>query len=484
MPGDSVDDTTASAPAKEEKNDGKAKATEMSKDMKSVVLTGFGGLKMLKVLSKPQPTAGDGEVLIAVKACGVNFLDLMLRQGVIDSPPKTPVIMGYECAGTIEALGENTEGFSVGDRVIALKECHCWAEMASIPAKYVYKIPEGMTFHHAAAIAMNYLTAYIILFDIGNLRSGQSVLAHSIGGGVGQAIIQLSKTVENVTLYGTASAHKHESLKDKVSHIFDHGVDYAQEIRKLSPEGVDIVLDCLCGDYTNKGINLLRPMGRYILFGTSSVVTGETKSFFSFAKSWWQVDKISPLKLYDDNKFLAGFQFRQLLFRENQHEYVRQVMDKLFTLYTDGTIKPVIDQVASFEDIAEAMQRLHDRKNIGKIILDPTIQPKEKTKNESDAEESTKSETEPEESVETDSEPEEISPPDTEPEEILKPEVKPKEIIKPDSKPADAATSAPAADAGAEAPAASEDAGSEEPKADASAEDKPEKTEETPANGE
>lgn len=358
----------------------------------------------------------------------------MLRQGVIDSPPKTPVIMGYECAGTIEALGENTEGFSVGDRVIALKECHCWAEMASIPAKYVYKIPEGMTFHHAAAIAMNYLTAYIILFDIGNLRSGQSVLAHSIGGGVGQAIIQLSKTVENVTLYGTASAHKHESLKDKVSHIFDHGVDYAQEIRKLSPEGVDIVLDCLCGDYTNKGINLLRPMGRYILFGTSSVVTGETKSFFSFAKSWWQVDKISPLKLYDDNKFLAGFQFRQLLFRENQHEYVRQVMDKLFTLYTDGTIKPVIDQVASFEDIAEAMQRLHDRKNIGKIILDPTIQPKEKTKNESDAE--------------------------------------------------DAATSAPAADAGAEAPAASEDAGSEEPKADASAEDKPEKTEETPANGE
>ncbi|CAE1283289.1 Synaptic vesicle membrane protein VAT-1 homolog-like [Acanthosepion pharaonis] len=117
-------------------------------------------------------------------------------------------------------------------------------------------------------------------------------------------------------------------------------------------------------------------MGRYILFGTSSVVTGETKSFFSFAKSWWQVDKISPLKLYDDNKFLAGFQLRQLLFRENQHEYVRQVMDKLFTLYTDGTIKPVIDQVASFEDIAEAMQRLHDRKNIGKIILDPTIQPK------------------------------------------------------------------------------------------------------------
>lgn len=384
MPGDSAEENPASAPAKEEsKTDDKPKEP---KEMKAVVLTGFGGLKMLKVQSKPQPTPGEGEVLIAVKACGVNFLDLMLRQGVTDNPPKTPVIMGYECAGTIEAIGEKTEGFSVGDNVIALKECHCWAELASIPAKYVYKIPEGMTFHDAAAIAMNYLTAYIILFDIGNLRSGQSILAHSIGGGVGQAIIQLTKTVENVTLYGTASAHKHESLKPNVTHLFDHGVDYAQEIRKLSPEGVDIVLDCLCGDYTNKGISLLRPMGRYILFGTSSVVTGETKSFFSFAKSWWQVDKISPLKLYDDNKFLAGFQLRQLLFRENQHEYVRQLMDKLFKLYTDGTIKPVIDQVASFEDIAEAMQRLHDRKNIGKIILDPTIQPKEKTKNEAEAE--------------------------------------------------------------------------------------------------
>ncbi|GAB1598100.1 synaptic vesicle membrane protein VAT-1 homolog-like isoform X2 [Argonauta hians] len=381
MPGDSSDDATATSQSKEATSteDSAKSESPVSKEMKAVVLTGFGGLKMVKIQTKPQPTAGEGQVLIRVKACGVNFLDLMLRQGVIDSPPKTPVIMGYECAGVIEAVGDQVEGISVGDNVIALNEGQCWAELVSVPVKHVYKIPENMSFHDAAAIAMNYLTAYILLFDIGNLRAGQSVLAHSIAGGVGQAIIQLVKTVENVTLYGTASSHKHESLKDKVSHVYDHSLDYAQEIRKISPEGVDIVMDCLCGDDTNKGIGLLKPMGRYILFGTASVVTGETKSFFSFAKSWWQVDKISPLKLYDDNKFLAGFQLRQLLFRDNQHAYIQSLMDKLFKLYTDGTIKPVIDQVACFEDIAEAMQRLHDRKNIGKIILDPTVEPKGKS---------------------------------------------------------------------------------------------------------
>ncbi|XP_014779832.1 synaptic vesicle membrane protein VAT-1 homolog-like isoform X2 [Octopus bimaculoides] len=381
MPGDSSDDTTTSAQSKEATSteDPAKTETPAPKEMKAVVLTGFGGLKMVKIQTKPQPIAGEGQVLIRVKACGVNFLDLVLRQGVIDNPPKTPVIMGYECAGVIEAIGEKVEGINVGDNVIALSEGQCWAEFASVPVKYVYKMPEGMSFHDAAAIAMNYLTAYILLFDIGNLRAGQSVLAHCIAGGVGQAIIQLSKTVDNVTLYGTASAHKHESLKDKVTHVYDHSLDYTQEIRKISPEGVDIVMDCLCGDDTNKGISLLKPMGRYILFGTSSVVTGETKSFFSFAKSWWQVDKISPLKLYDDNKFLAGFQLRQLLFRDNQHAYIQSQMDKLFKLYTDGIIKPVIDQVACFEDIAEAMQRLHDRKNIGKIILDPTVEPKGKS---------------------------------------------------------------------------------------------------------
>ncbi|KAK6178340.1 hypothetical protein SNE40_013139 [Patella caerulea] len=364
-------------------HDGKAVESETPaqvKEMKSLVLTGFGGIKMLKVLQNPEPTVSETEVLIRVKAGGLNFPDLMVRQGVIENPPKTPVIMGFECSGVIEALGENTTGLKVGDRVIGFSDYKCWAELVAIPAKYVYKMPDNMSFHEGASMPMNFVTAYVLLFDIANLRKGQSLLLHAVAGGVGTAICQLCKTVEDVTVFGTASAGKHDSVRDNLTHIYDHATDYCQEVRKVFPQGVDIVLDCLCGDDTNRGISLLKPMGKYILYGSSNIVTGETKSFFSFAKSWWQVDKVSPIKLFDENKVIGGFQLRRLLFQQGQDMYVRDIMNKLMKLYKDKQIKPTIDSAWAFEDAGDAMQKIQDRKNIGKIILDPTAQPKPRPK--------------------------------------------------------------------------------------------------------
>ncbi|XP_071172762.1 synaptic vesicle membrane protein VAT-1 homolog-like isoform X2 [Mytilus galloprovincialis] len=368
-------------PSTEMAGEGKAaddSSAPKGKQMRTIVLTGFGGVKMLKTQQKSEPTPNEGEVLIRVKACGLNFFDLMVRQGILDNPPKTPITMGFECSGEVEAVGGDTTGFKVGDRVIGFCDYNAWAEAVVLPAQLVYKMPDNMSYQDGAALAMNYLTAYIMLFDMANLRKGQSVFVHSVGGGVGQALGQLCKTVENVTVYGTASYYKHEFVKESVDHLFDRVVDYSQEVRKLTPEGVDIVLDCLCGDDTNKGVSLLKPMGKYVLYGSSNIVTGETKSFFSFAKSWWQVDKISPIKLYDENKCIAGFQLRHLVFKQGQYQYVKQVMEQLFKLYNDGKIRPVIDSAWALEDVGDAMQKLHDRKNVGKIILDPSLQPKPK----------------------------------------------------------------------------------------------------------
>ncbi|XP_060564078.1 synaptic vesicle membrane protein VAT-1 homolog-like isoform X2 [Ruditapes philippinarum] len=359
----------------EKQNEGPA---ETPKESRNIVLTGFGGLKTLKVLKKPEPKPAEGEVLISVKACGLNFVDLMVRQGVLEHPPKTPLTIGFECAGDVEAVGENTEGFAVNDRVIGFINYGAWGEKVTVQAKYVYKMPSNMSYQDGSALPMNYLAAYIMLFDIGNLKKGMTVFSHNIGGGVGNALGQLCKTVEDVNLYGTASEHKHEAVKDNVTNVFNRTSDYCQEVRKLSPEGVDIVLDCMCGEDTNKGISLLKPMGKYILYGSSNIVTGETKSFFSFAKSWWQVDKVSPIKLYDENKTISGFQLRNLAFQQNQDAYIRGVMNELFKLYTQGKIHPVIDSSYAFEDIADAMMKMHDRKNIGKLILDPTMEPKPK----------------------------------------------------------------------------------------------------------
>ncbi|KAI4891422.1 hypothetical protein NFI96_026960, partial [Prochilodus magdalenae] len=341
-----------------------------SKEMRAVLLTGFGGLNKLKVTKKPMPEPQEGEVKIRVKACGLNFLDLMVRQGNIDNPPKTPLVPGFECSGIVEAMGENTKGFEIGDRVMAFVNYNAWAEVVCTPLDWVYKIPDEMTFPEAAAFCMNFVAAYMMLFEVANLREGMSVLVHSAGGGVGQAVAQLCSTVPNVTVFGTASPFKHEAIRHSVTHLFDRNVDYVAEVRKISPDGVDIVLDCLCGENTGKGLGLLKPLGTYILYGSSNMVTGETKSFFSFAKSWWQVEKVNPIKLYEENKVMAGFSLLNLLFKQGGCSQVKTAVQKLLSLYNEKKIKPLVDSLWALEEVKEAMQRIHDRGNIGKLILD------------------------------------------------------------------------------------------------------------------
>ncbi|KAG8318157.1 Type I Polyketide synthase [Homalodisca vitripennis] len=351
---------------------------------------------------------------------GLNFQDLMVRQGVIDSLPKTPFILGFECAGEVEQVGEGVEKFKVGDRVVALPEYRAWAELVTVPQQFVYPLPDDLSFLDAAALTMNYIVAYILLFELGGLSPGKSVLVHSAGGGVGQAVAQLSKTVEDTVVFGVASKAKHEAIKDSVDHLLERGTDYASEVRnaeycrlvypaeslsgqglgpvvagyegfyctlklqnymlnyRISPEGVDIVLDCLCGEECNRGYSLLKPMGKYVLYGSSSVVTGETKSILSAARSWWQVDKVSPIKLFDENKSLSGLNLRHLMHQQNSAGYVARIFDTVVALWRDGKVTPVVDSTWAIEDVPEAMQKMHDRKNIGKIIMDPSMEPKPK----------------------------------------------------------------------------------------------------------
>ncbi|XP_023991598.1 LOW QUALITY PROTEIN: synaptic vesicle membrane protein VAT-1 homolog-like [Salvelinus sp. IW2-2015] len=357
-----------------EKN--RAKETENvsagdTKEMRAVILSGFGGLNKLRVTKKAMPEPQEGEVKIRVKACGLNFLDLMVRQGNIDNPPKTPLVPGFECSGIVEAMGENTKGFEIGDRVIAFVNYNAWAEVVCTPLDYVYNMPDDMTFPEAAAFSMNFVAAYMMLFEVANLREGMSVLVHSAGGGVGQAVAQLCSTIPRVTVFGTASSFKHEAIKDSVTHLFDKNADYVQEVKKISPEGVDMCPGLSVWENTGKGLAvLLRPLGTYILYGSSNMVTGETKSFFSLAKSWWQVEKVNPIKLYEENKVIAGFSLLNLLFKQGRCGQVKTVVEKLFSLYNQKKIKPVVDSLWALEEVKEAMQRIHDRGNIGKLILD------------------------------------------------------------------------------------------------------------------
>uniref|UniRef100_A0A8C9LAG8 Vesicle amine transport 1 like n=1 Tax=Pavo cristatus TaxID=9049 RepID=A0A8C9LAG8_PAVCR len=322
--------------------------------MRAVVLSAFGGLNKLRVSKKAMPEPQEGELKIRVKACGLNFIDLMVRQGNIDNPPKTPLVPGFECSGIVEALGDSVKGFEIGDRIMAFVNYNAWAEVVCTPAEFVYKIPDDMSFSEAAAFPMNFVTAYMMLFEVANLREGMSVLVHSAGGGVGQAVAQLCSTIPNVTVFGTASSFKHEAIKDSVTHLFDRNADYVQEVKRISAEGVDIVLDCLCGENTGKGLSLLKPLGTYILYGDLKSSKPLVPKLDICMGGYHAVSNLSLV--CEERSLFASFPQRSMQ------------TGSLLQGCAEETNN--VDLLLSCFQVKEAMQRIHDRGNIGKLILD------------------------------------------------------------------------------------------------------------------
>ncbi|KAK2820433.1 hypothetical protein Q5P01_023392 [Channa striata] len=381
-PQDEPPQESASSPAAEEQ--------QQPVSWRAVVLTGYGGYDkvrlQVKTHDKPRPKAG--EVLVRVKACGLNFAELLGRQGLYDLLPAPPVVMGMEGSGVIEAVGDGVEDRKVGDRVIVFSRSGVWQELVVVSATCTFPMPEQMSFEDGAAIPINYLTAYMMLFDVANLRPEKSVLIHMAAGGVGIAATQLCQTVQDVTIFGTASASKHEAIvQGGVTHPIDYRTkDYVEEIHKISSKGVDIVLDPLGGSDTQKGFGLLKPLGILIVFGAANCVTGQRKNLLAMAKTWYNQLSLNTLKLMQANKAIAGFHLGHL-----SEELVSRTMTKLLELYVQGKIKPHIDSRYHFEEVADAMRRMHERQNIGKIILLP--EPKKE-------EEEPKSNAEPAEKVE------------------------------------------------------------------------------------
>ncbi|XP_013889382.1 synaptic vesicle membrane protein VAT-1 homolog [Austrofundulus limnaeus] len=359
---------------------------EKALSSRALVLTGYGGYEKIKLQVKTMkaPQLRSGEVLVRVKACGLNFAELLGKQGLYELLPAPPVIMGMEGSGVVEAAAEDVKDRKVGDRVIAMNRCEMWQELVVVPAKRTYLMPEEMSFEEAAALPVNYMTAYMMLFEMANLRPGKSVLIHMAAGGVGIAATQLCQTVQDVTVFGTASASKHETISQGgVTHPIDYRTkDYVTEIRKISPNGVDIVLDPLGGSDTQKGFSLLKPLGMLIAFGAANCVTGQKKNLLAMAKTWYHQLSLNTLKLMQSNKAISGF---HLGYITDEELFDRTVL-KLLELYRQGKIKPRIDSCYHFEEVAEAMKRMHERQNIGKVILLP--EPKkseEKPKSNADA---------------------------------------------------------------------------------------------------
>ena len=339
--------------------------------MRAITITRHGGPEVLQVRESPDPTPSAGEVRIAVRACGLNFAEVMARQGLYPDAPKPPCVVGYEGAGVIDAVGAGVEGLAVGDRVLYLSRFGGHASQVCVPALQAVKMPEAMTFEQGAAIPVVYLTAYHMLFRVARVRPGERVLVHMAAGGVGIAALQLARTVEGLTLFGTASASKHDRLRELgCDHPIDYrSVDYATEVRRLTGgQGVDVVLDALGGPDWSKGFDLLREGGMLVAFGLANANAGTKRNLLHVLGQLVRVPRFSPMKLMDQNKAVAGVNVGHLW---NRMDLMRDEIDEVVRLFDAGVVKPVIDGTYSFDRAGEAHERLGQGKNVGKVVLVP-----------------------------------------------------------------------------------------------------------------
>lgn len=339
--------------------------------MRAIWITKVGGPEVLEVREAPDPEPGPGEVRVRVKAAGLNFAEISARMGLYPDAPKIPCVVGYEAAGVVDALGDGVQGIAAGTRVMALIRFGAHADTLIVPAGQAIPIPDAMTFEEAAAIPVNYITAYHMLFRIASIRPGEKVLIHMAAGGVGIAALQLCRTVEGIVTFGTASGSKHDELrKQGCTHPIDyHQVDYAEAIRELTAgKGVDVVLDALGGKDWKKGYELLRPAGRLVAFGFANMHNGERRSLFNVARQFVAMPSFTPLRLMDTNRTVAGVNIGHLW---GEMEMLREELDAIIELYKEGKVKPHVGESFSFDRAADAHRSIQERRNVGKVVLVP-----------------------------------------------------------------------------------------------------------------
>ncbi|HTD09217.1 MAG TPA: medium chain dehydrogenase/reductase family protein [Solirubrobacteraceae bacterium] len=332
--------------------------------MQAVVITKHGGPGVLQVQEQPDPTLGAGQVRIDVAASGINFADVMARMGLYADAPKTPCVVGYEVAGTIVEVGEGVENFSVGERVFASTQFGGYASQVAAMATDVVALPDELSFEQGAAIPVNYGTAWAGLIGYGSLQPGERVLIHSAGGGVGIAATQIANRV-GVEVYGTASPGKHARC---VELGVDHMIDYTKPGWERGLPKFDVIMDAVGGASFRRSYNLLRPGGRLVAFGASSVVSGERKNVVTALRAVARMPRFNMIKQMSESKAVIGLNMLSLW---KDRGTLEPWIQPLREMLADGTVKPVVAESFSFKDAGAAQNMITERRNVGKVVLLP-----------------------------------------------------------------------------------------------------------------
>lgn len=334
--------------------------------MRAVVITRHGDPSVLQVQQRPDPPApGPGQLQVAVRAAGVNFADHLARVGLYPDAPKLPAVVGYEVAGVVAAVGEGVDPARIGERVLAGTRFGGYAEIVNVAANDSVELPESMSFEQGAAVPVNYATAWAALHGYGSLRRGERVLIHAAAGGVGTAAIQFAKAA-GAEVHGTASPAKHDKLAE---FGVDRAIDYRRDgwWRDVGP--YDLILDALGGTSLRRSYRLLRPGGRLVGYGVSSLQEGEKRSLrraapqvLSMLRGFNLMDQLS------DSKAVIGLNMLRLW---DDRGTLEPWIAPLTQALHDGIVAPIVHAAVPFDDAASAHRILAARENIGKVVLVP-----------------------------------------------------------------------------------------------------------------
>lgn len=345
-----------------------------------MVIPNKGGPGVFREKAFVVPEPGPGEILIEVRAAGINFADVMARKGLYRDAPPFPCTVGYEVAGEVMAVGAELDrptqvGGPVGsrllpgDRVMALTRFGGYASHVCVPKAQCFAIPRGQSYTDAAALLVQYFTAGFATEYLGNIRRGDRVLVHNAGGGVGIAAAQFVRGLSGY-LVGTASAWKHPTLR---SLGYDALIDYRttdvnRGLRELplDPPGFDLILNPLGGREVSRDLRRIRGGGRIVCYGVSGRSRGGQGGMLGLLRTVMQMPRIHPVDLMGRTASVGGINLGRLW---TELERMRPYAESIVERFGNGTLSPLVHAVYPLRNAGEAQQVLEERRNIGKVVL-------------------------------------------------------------------------------------------------------------------
>lgn len=306
--------------------------------MRAVVLQGVGGPERLVVEDVPEPVAVEGAAIVAIRACGINFADVLIRLGRYPQMPELPTVLGSEIAGELD--GKRVMGF-------VRTEGGGYAERVTVDPRWLLPLPEGASFAEGAAFPMAFLTAWIPLTELVRIAFGARVLVTAAAGAVGTAAVQIVRALNGHPVAAVGSAAKLE-LPRSLGAV--DAVTY-EELGELDP--VDAVFDLVGGEVFAQSLTLLRPLGTAIAVG--------------YAGGLWQ--DISPTWLVGRNIGVHGFYLGRLI--GLNPELVERAGKDVLRLWEAGAVRPIVGAEFPLEQAGEAHRLIEERKTTGKVVLVP-----------------------------------------------------------------------------------------------------------------